>query len=413
MTTLKSVMDTCGGDVFAFLTVRDTTRSAASSRGFGRWSQREIGRRSKAWLAGTSRSWAWYDRNLPDGSDHFVSADDLPDNKEALGCLDDAWEDFDSPSHLLATVAAWCGGWPRLLDAREGGARSQPVIARGRPVHFTTIGDDSSRRIVLMFDIHRDGTSVWNAVHPLNESEVGCFVLDDNGDDVDVSIVHPISSKTLGDATDAATIHPFSHDLKSTRYLLSTDVNDATTWRFDVSMVSQNCSETLIHSYSTVLAAQKIVIDACDGWESNSGYHQIVSSRESSERLLEENGNNLKDWYVMMQKEYDSIAPEPNLFRCSDVHHVTQAYAPPLKGVDMEGNVTELSDSVYFEFVYWLDKRNTTNNKLHLTFDLCCPDSMFSDMIVHHQMAHTTVPSNTSTTKRRRDGTDTLARANI
>lgn len=400
---LGIVMDSCGSVILSFLTVRDTAHVAEYSRDFYLWSQEEIGRRSKAWLASTSKSWAWYDKNLLSGKESYISADSLPDNKEALDGLDMVWREvFESPSHLLSTVAAWCGGWSQFLDAREGSARPQPVIARGRPVHFTTISEESpplisdDRRIVLIFDIHCDGKSAWNAVYPLNESELGDLISSDiNGEEVEVSIVHPISSKTLGDATDAATIHPFEHTYKSTRYLLSTDTDDARTWRFNVSMVQRNCLETLIHSCSIVPANQKKYIDEYGAWEPNSGYHQVEQSRENMIAISE---YGQKDYIEIQQRKFDSIAPDSNLFRCSDfdVENVTRVPCAVLKGIGIDGDLIEFSRSINFDFCYWLDERNTTKNRLHLTLDFSCPDSLFSDMIMHPQTKDVAHPCSSS-----------------
>jgi len=401
---LGIVMDSCGSVIFAFLTVRDTARAAENSREFLLWSQEEIVRRSKTWLAGTSKSWAWYDKNLRFGQESYVPADDLPDNKEALGGLDMVWKEaFESPSHLLSTVTDWCGGWSRFLDAREGSARSQPVIARGGPVHFTTIGEESppmisdTRRIALIFDIHCDGKSAWNAVCPLNESEVGGMTsVDDNGEDVQVSIVHPISSKTLGDATDAATIHPFDHVYKSIKYLLSTDIDDTRTWRFNVSMVSRNCLETLIHSWTMVPAHQKKAIDEYGAWESNSGYQQVAKSTKDFNQSIQRNRYADDDELAQkIRNQYHSVVPHPNLFRCSDLNHVTNVPSSTLKGITIDGDVEELGDHVYFEICYWLDERNTNKSRLHLTLDFSCPDHLFSDMIMRAKTNTITYPRST------------------
>jgi len=270
------------------------------------------------------------------------------------------------------------------LDAREGSARSQPVITRGKSVQFTTIGEDiaDDRRIVLLFDIHCNGKSAWNAVLPLNESSVGGMdATDENGEDVDVSIVHPLSSRTLGDATDAATIHPFQHAFESTRYLLSTDIGDTRTWIFNVSMVSRNCLETLIHSCCIVPAMQKKCIDEYDAWEPNSGYHQV-------DKIMNQAGE-FKEFYENM---YSLTSPDPNLFRCSDLENVTQIPTSTLKGIGMKGDVCELCYFSYFEFCYWLDERNPTEKRLHLTLDFNCPSSLFSDMIMHDRTKSTTSP---------------------
>ena len=175
--SLQDVMDACGNAVFCCFTVKETVLAAECCKDWRKYSQEEIKDRADKWL----------DRNIeslgmegsekePFHQDGDVSADELPDNREALRCLEKVWQDqFDSPSHLLKTIAAdWCGGWPRFLHARETSAKPQPRIERGKHVEFTTLGTEAVTTvpIALIFDIHCDGRSKWCGVHPLHSFEV-------------------------------------------------------------------------------------------------------------------------------------------------------------------------------------------------------------------------------------------------
>mmetsp|Transcript_8773 Transcript_8773/g.17994 ORF Transcript_8773/g.17994 Transcript_8773/m.17994 type:complete len:142 (+) Transcript_8773:254-679(+) len=126
---------------------------------------------------------------------------------------------------------------------------------------------------------------------------------------------------------------------------------------------------------------QKKCIDEYDAWEPNSGYHQV-------DKIMNQAGE-FKEFYENM---YSLTSPDPNLFRCSDLENVTQIPTSTLKGIGMKGDVCELCYFSYFEFCYWLDERNPTEKRLHLTLDFNCPSSLFSDMIMHDRTKSTTSP---------------------
>ena len=390
-------MDSCGSVVFSCLTVKDTVLAAECCKEWRKYSQDAINERADKWLAETSRAWAW--RDSEKGLDEVdVSADELPDDQEALRSLDTIWRDrFVSPTHILKTVASeWCGGWPRFLYARETRARRQPRMERGKHVEFTTIGDLKVTPFALIFDIHCDGMSKWCGVYPFHSRTLGATTAvrgdEDFGveEDIDLTMLYPISTKTLGDSTDASTIHPMNHHDRPPRYLLSTDAEDIRSWSVNVSLVSPLSSETLIFSISDIVPKSiTTYISKLDSWEDNSGYDDVERWKEDHEAGIRDGA-----WYAddeeyveYRRKELGSI-PRPNtkLLRCSELDPVTRSVVESdgdvLKGLDEDGQTTTFP-VVEARFCYWLDKRNPVNDRLHLTLDFYFEDGLWSGVFLN------------------------------
>jgi len=372
-----NVIEICHAEFLKYLTVRETCMFAAcSKRVCLKWAREEIRRRSIAWLEQTSRAWQWIDRSVSYPEMHTCSADDFDiDDHKALETLNDEWRSFGTPRKLLETVAyTFCGGWAKLLDVRENGAPSQPnIIARGQQVNvkYVTLGDDwVDVSKVLMFDIYCEGKNVWSGVKPLEKEFHGSssFRVSDLGLNISQTCADIDSSKTLGDKTDAATIHTTALGNPPPRYLLSTDANDKRNWTLNVSLLTAKSLETLL--FNVYIVPHEIVkmIGKDNSWEKDSGYAQILGFQETY-------SDNDCEWYGC-----NSVVPDENLWRCKSVWNLINKYKGPPKGIGEDGEM------VSFQYLrdhtcFWFDRRNG-KNRLHVTMEFTCEDSLFSDMIL-------------------------------
>eukprot|EP00588_Corethron_pennatum_P036101 CAMPEP_0194348490 /NCGR_PEP_ID=MMETSP0171-20130528/106563_1 /TAXON_ID=218684 /ORGANISM="Corethron pennatum, Strain L29A3" /LENGTH=390 /DNA_ID=CAMNT_0039115835 /DNA_START=830 /DNA_END=1999 /DNA_ORIENTATION=- len=111
--------------------------------------------------------------------DSLESTDDPTSTEDAYLSDDDSLEYTDDPtstedarlktlqkeSDYYNILAEWCGGWPRLLHAREAGAPLPPI---GPPLSTPCEND-----IVLLWDIRCEGVWKWSGTQQLDRNQPG------------------------------------------------------------------------------------------------------------------------------------------------------------------------------------------------------------------------------------------------
>jgi len=216
------------------------------------------------WRRAVSRSWwSWFDR-LEDQE----YADDYPFKKLRRGGLEDDFVTFAAKTEkdMFENIARWCGGWENFFATRQNGATRPIVVPRplGRPSSsssdapsYLRAGDGNKihhpTKPVVLFDIYCNDQWKWGAVHPLCNDDLRTLRrvrLDEDN----YGVFYPYSTRTLGDSMEGARCMGWNYSRRPDRYLLSTDWNDTSTWRFSVSIVSPNFAETLVQSHEIVPA---------------------------------------------------------------------------------------------------------------------------------------------------------------
>jgi hypothetical protein len=242
------------------LNVKDICLLGACNHNLSAKFRQELSKRKDIWIRGTSRSW-----HINNESGELVGfADDFPFERGISG-LGPVLEHVVSETELFETIATWCGGWAPLLYARETSPREQPRLRnKGRSVQFSTPGipsnssseDDSDSSSssngrdpclpLLIFDIHCEGKWMWSAIHPVRAEDHENMTTDVDEEEADLDVIYLESTKTLGEAWDAATFLTRNLGNRPPRYLITTHPEDNRLWALRCSIVSPYCSETLV-----------------------------------------------------------------------------------------------------------------------------------------------------------------------
>jgi hypothetical protein len=213
----------------------------------------------------------------------LMYADDYSFERSRHDALD---KDFallfaETEDHMLESIAAWCGGWRAFVQARRHGA--SPVTTPVFPKDAFCLGDINGKqnlcKPVVIIDIHCDNEWKWSAFHPItdddleNRNEKGWgFALHSTstmGDQTDLATIAVTPDlfelETRGDTADEDELDEIPFDPLPSRYLLTTDANDAREYKISASIVSPNFAETLISRMSFV--PQKEVQNPNATWE--------------------------------------------------------------------------------------------------------------------------------------------------
>jgi hypothetical protein len=91
----------------------------------------------------------------------------------------------------------------------------------------------------------------WRSLLPLTEPDIGSILIpgEEGQDNMYGFYLIPCSSKSLGRKTDNTIVHDMNNGNRPKRFLLSTRADNQRNWRFNVSILSPKCSETLVTSY--------------------------------------------------------------------------------------------------------------------------------------------------------------------
>ncbi|GFH55365.1 predicted protein [Chaetoceros tenuissimus] len=357
--TIHDILESLQGDFLKYLTVKEICilRHISKSHSFLKWSKIELERRYHSWLTTCSRAWSPPSHSL-------VSADDLPLDEEMKRQLRDI-------------AINMSGGLELFLHNRETGAPKQPNLFEfGKDVHYITLGNEySSVPFVAMFDIYCNGKHVWNGVKPILASDLGniCYPGDDDDDEnyIDATIIEPFSSNSLGDETDEATYHAFSHGFRVNKYLLSTDVNDTRTYTLNVSFLTPKSRETLVLSVD--IEPQQVLkdIENKTTWDDQ---HEMFAEHIAGCGGVESEES---QWYSL-----DKVLLDEKLKRCSGF------YWEPKKGtkimaVTKRNKLIECNlDRNRFDICFWLDERDPSNKKFHVTADFSFENDLLGGMIL-------------------------------
>jgi len=229
------------------------------------------------------------------------------------------------------TLAKWCGGWPRLLHAREAGAPLPPI---GPPLS-TPYEED----VILLWDIRCEGVWKWSGTMPLDRNQSG------NMQEVSKMFglyrAFPFWMKTMGD---------------DSKYIMwSGCASDSRSWEFSVSLLSSTCSETLLHSHTIVPSHLVETIEATGGFRPTTD-NLVLGGMEPEEGLTFCNGT--------FETDPDIISPERDVI-----------------GINEEGSICSIFQD--FDFHVFSDKRKPGVRRIHLMWAFNCHNTLFSKMIVN------------------------------
>jgi len=286
------------------------------------------------------------DDNSELSDDSLESTDGDPSSTEAAHLSDDdSLESTDDPtstedarlntlqkeSDYYNILAKWCGGWPRLLHAREAGAPLPPI---GPPLS-TPHEDD----VVLLWDIRCEGVWKWSGTLPLDRNQPGNMQA--ISELFGLFRAFPFWKKTVGD------------DIK---YILwSGCASDHRSWEFSVSMLSSTCSETLLHSHTIVPSHLVETIEATNGFRPTTD-NLMLGDMEPEEGVTFCNGT--------FETDPDIISPERDVV-----------------GINNKGSICSIFQD--FDFHVFSDKRQPGVRRIHLMWAYNCHNTLFSKMIVN------------------------------
>lgn len=353
------------------LTTRDLCQLRHASKLFLGACNEEIQRRVDRWKDRVSLGWTLY-RTVG------TSPDEIPFEKARLE-LDAGFREFAAPTRngLLETIASWCGGWGPLLQARDTSALVANVSIANNGVQetaaFPNVADSYGRQVLLL-DIHCNGMWKWSTIIPVSSQEYNGFDSGEHGS-YDLAYIIPMCFDSLGDSTSSGTVYPEWQEYRPKRYLLSTDSKDTRSWRFNLSVVSPRCSETLLVSQEVVPEIVTTESDCCceKGWIPFSGLGEPDSQQvQVFLRIAEE----------------ERLAMQQNLLRTSEKNSFN------FLGIH-EGRF--FTYEAYTELSFFLDKEEKHKGRsnregveeeekeaprFHVLFDFCCQSDLLNHMIV-------------------------------
>ncbi|GFH55366.1 predicted protein [Chaetoceros tenuissimus] len=243
-----------------------------------------------------------------------------------------------------------------FLHNREVGAPSQPnPLAYGKEIRYITLGDEyKSIPILAMFDIYCDGQNIWNGIRPISDDDIGCIYFD--GAQIKATRIPLLSSNTLGDQTDEATYHPSCYEYYPKRYLLSTNVEDTRTWRINLSFLTKKSSETLVMS-----------------WEFQP--KEIMNLTYNKKSIWDDQETELSDSIG----SYIGVVLNKKMKRCSSCRKDAECMLLSKENSFVECN----ADYNHFDICFWLDERDPSNKRFHLTTNFVCENSFLGGMILN------------------------------
>ena len=330
--------------ITGFLSVKDVCIAKESCKALQQIGNLEIGRRIHRWKCGTSFGWPLRCRY------GYISPDDLPFGLASAGLPASLQMYAPSRDAFFGNIAHWCGGWEALLHAREMGPASPPVEGP-----MSTPGPHPGGAQLLIFDIHQNNEWKWSAIVP--PEAFGCMR------------IFPVSSKSLGQRTDAATVHDYlSHIDRHNHYFLTTTADDSDEWVFSLGILSPSCSETLFCRQKVVPSQVcKEIENSAQGWVPNSGLGLPLNP----ERIA-----CLKELSSFTDDDLDSL--DIDLLR-----HAGKMNKFHLRMINQDGNI--VSPGIETQLWYYLDRRQAVSQqvKLHINLDLFIDDiELFRGMIV-------------------------------
>eukprot|EP00588_Corethron_pennatum_P018998 CAMPEP_0194308778 /NCGR_PEP_ID=MMETSP0171-20130528/5738_1 /TAXON_ID=218684 /ORGANISM="Corethron pennatum, Strain L29A3" /LENGTH=300 /DNA_ID=CAMNT_0039061579 /DNA_START=313 /DNA_END=1215 /DNA_ORIENTATION=- len=288
----------------------------------------EISRRRKIWCQSVSSclpvtSVDAQDSELSD--DNLESADDPTFNEDAN------LKTLKKESDYYNILGKWCGGWPQLLYAREAGAPLPPIGPS-----LSTPCEDSS---VLLWDIRCDGVWKWSGTQPLNRNQLGN--MQEISELFGLFRAFPFWKKTVGD------------EIRHT--LWSGCASDHRSWEFSVSLLSSQCSETLLHSHTIVPSHLVETIEAAGGFRPTTD-SLMLGDMEPDDRVTFCDGTSDTDPEI--------ISPERDVV-----------------GIDDDGSICSIFQD--FDFHVFSDKRQPGVRRIHLMWAYNAHNTLFSKMIVN------------------------------
>jgi len=288
----------------------------------------EISRRRKIWCLSVSRC---LPETYADAPDRKLSDDDLESTVDPTSNEDANRKAPKKESDYYNILGKWCGGWPRLLYAREAGASLPP-----RGPSLSTPCEDSS---VLLWDIRCDGIWKWSGTQPVDRNQPSN--MQDVNELCGLFRAFPFWKKTVGD------------EVKN--ILWSGCASDHRSWEFSVSLLSSQCSETLLHSHTIVPSYLVKTIEASGGFRPIN-HNLRLGDTEPDDRVTLCDGTSDTDPEI--------ISPERDVV-----------------GIDGEGSVCSIFQD--FEFYVFSDKRQPGVRRLHLMWAYNAQNTIFSKMIVN------------------------------
>jgi len=281
----------------------------------------EISRRQKIWCQSVSRC---FPETSTDDTDCELSDVGLKSNEDAN------LETLKEESDYHNILRKWCGGWPRLLHAREAGAPLPPI---GPPLS-TPCEDDA----ILLWDIRCDGVWKWSGTQPLDRNQPG-YIHADN--EMFQFHANPSWKKTLGDEIE--------------NIIWSGCASDHRNWEFSVSILSSQCSETLLHSHTIVPSNLVETIEAADGF------------RPTTDNL-----------------RLGNVEPDDQVNFCNGASEADPAVITPendVEGIDDKGSICLIFQD--FEFHVFSDQRQPGMRRIHIMWAYNANSALFSKMIVN------------------------------
>ncbi|GFH50092.1 predicted protein [Chaetoceros tenuissimus] len=359
-TSIHDVLESQQGDFLKYLTVKEVCilQHISKTHSFCKWSKIEIDRRYQNWLKTCSKAWGVGIPVVTSGFGH-KSVDDIPLLESTIRTLENIAKNMS-------------GGLEIFLHNRESGAPPQPeLFAYGKNVRYTTLGDEyESIPIVAMFDIYCDGKHMWNGVRPIVNEEIGniSFPINDDYDDesessdiwIGATYIELFFSNSLGDKTDEATYHPFSpNNSRPNRYLISTDAEDIRTWTINLSFLTEKSKETLVRSVD--IRPDEILNHIC-----------MMSQWDDQESALLES-----------EEDLNGVILNEKVKRCSGFHWMWKE-GTKIMVLSEENKLTECSlDDNDFDICFWLDERDPSKRRFHVTTGFSCENTLLAGMILN------------------------------
>jgi len=287
----------------------------------------EISRRGNIWCQSVSRCLR---ETYVDDPDSKLSDDSLESTDDSTSTEAANLKALKKESDYYNTLGKWCGGWPRLLHAREAGAPLPPI---GPPLSTPCEND-----IVLLWDIRCEGVWKWSGTQQLDRNQPGN--MQEVSELFGLFRAFPFWIKTVGDEI---------------RHILwSGCASDHRSWEFSVSLLSNQCSETLLHSHTIVPSHLVETIEATGSFRPITD--NMLGGMEPDDRVTFCNGTSDTD--------PDIISPERNVV-----------------GINDEGSIFSIFQD--FNFHVFSDKRQPGVRRIHLIWAYNTHNTLFSKMIVN------------------------------